>query len=356
MRKSIRKPRPVYLGCDNVLHVYNHAAGVRGELIFDAEDKEMFYQNLKHWTKLHYVVVLGYCVMDNHFHLIVLLPKKVPSLRNVAKRYNRFYKGKKMPLNVKHHKHLLIKERARLCSLGDFMKMVQEHFTKKYNKEYPKKLIRQAERAGRELPQNPKRRKGGFWDERYGAVALQGSYAVWKCLCYVELNMVRVQPEVYQSPLDYPFCSLGRYHLMGEHLNEEGFLYYMNKFPINNKPDFKTIHELKDGILSFILTNIMQFKSQKYQSVDFRESVKSLLDEGLPLEAFWERMGGTDIFRKGHVVCDLSQIDKNDLAQVEILSLFPTSKSEEATPGFSYGEKGICRGLSCSQRPYLSSA
>jgi putative transposase len=62
------------------------------------------------------------------------------------------------------------------------------------------KLI--AGRTGQEFNQR-KRRKGAFWEDRYHATAVESGDHLFKCLVYVDLNMVRAG--VVGHPSEWPF-------------------------------------------------------------------------------------------------------------------------------------------------------
>ena len=63
------------------------------------------------------------------------------------------------------------------------------------------KLI--AGRTGQEFNQR-KYRKGAFWEDRYHATAVENGEHLFKCLVYIDLNMVRAG--VVKHPSEWPFC------------------------------------------------------------------------------------------------------------------------------------------------------
>jgi len=63
------------------------------------------------------------------------------------------------------------------------------------------KLI--AGRTGQEFNQR-KRRNGAFWKDRYHATAVESGQHLFKCLVYIDLNMVRAG--VVDHPSEWPFC------------------------------------------------------------------------------------------------------------------------------------------------------
>ena len=63
------------------------------------------------------------------------------------------------------------------------------------------KLI--AGRTGQEFNQR-KNRRGAFWEDRYHATAIQSGEHLFRCLVYIDLNMVRAG--VVNHPSEWPFC------------------------------------------------------------------------------------------------------------------------------------------------------
>jgi len=63
------------------------------------------------------------------------------------------------------------------------------------------KLI--AGRTGQEYNQR-KKRKGAFWEDRYHATAVESGEHLFKCLVYIDLNIVRTG--VVNHPSEWPFC------------------------------------------------------------------------------------------------------------------------------------------------------
>jgi putative transposase len=63
------------------------------------------------------------------------------------------------------------------------------------------KLI--AGRTGQEFNQR-KSRKGAYWEDRYHATAVENGDHLFKCLVYIDLNMVRAG--IVEHPSEWPFC------------------------------------------------------------------------------------------------------------------------------------------------------
>ena len=67
----------------------------------------------------------------------------------------------------------------------------------------PRSIQLLASRVGQEYNQR-KKRKGTFWEDRYHAIAVALDEHLFKCMVYIDLNMVRAG--VVNHPSEWPFC------------------------------------------------------------------------------------------------------------------------------------------------------
>ncbi len=67
----------------------------------------------------------------------------------------------------------------------------------------PKSIQLVAGRTGQEYNQR-KKRKGAFWEDRYHATAVENGDHLYRCLVYIDLNMVRTG--VVEQPSQWPCC------------------------------------------------------------------------------------------------------------------------------------------------------
>lgn len=72
-------PRIARVVMPNYPHHVTQRGTNKAEIFTDDEDRKMFLQWLKHWTNKTNTKILAYCLMDNHFHLL-LLPEKEDGL------------------------------------------------------------------------------------------------------------------------------------------------------------------------------------------------------------------------------------------------------------------------------------
>jgi putative transposase len=187
-------------------HLVNRVTGTREDRPFDDVEKEMLVRLLKRLSQLYTVEVIAYCVMSNHFHLIVYAPDAAPALPEAVRRLNAHYQPK-VPYHVGEPRVAVLA--ARLPDISHFMHDVQQQFTSWFNRT------------------RPGRRRGSLWAERFKSVILEGREALWTCLKYIELNAVRAG--LVRDPAEYRFCSWGVWCGSGRHPFGGAFLRHLRR-------------------------------------------------------------------------------------------------------------------------------
>ncbi len=86
-----------------------------------------------------------------------------------------------------NHIHLLVRDNSSCSGIPHMMQLIAGRVAQEYNQR--------------------KSRKGAFWEDRYHATAIETGTHLWRCLVYVDLNMVRAG--VVQHPEEWVF---GGYH------------------------------------------------------------------------------------------------------------------------------------------------
>lgn len=82
-----------------------------------------------------------------------------------------------------NHIHLLLSDSEKISIISDAMQLIAGRPAQEYNQR--------------------KKRKGGFWQDRYHATAIDSGYYLMKCMVYIDLNMVRAG--VVSHPLDWRY-------------------------------------------------------------------------------------------------------------------------------------------------------
>ena len=167
-----------------VYHVVSRSA--LSGLPMGAADKDYLLHLIRRLAKLYFIDVLGFALMDNHFHLVVrVYPESELTDCELRRRY-KAYHGDDQEIAGE----LMAHYRTRMTSLGAFIKDIKQGFTRYYNRKY--------------------NRKGYFWGERFKSMIVQNGRTLVNLLAYVDLNPIRAG--VVAKPEDYTWCSIG-YHL-----------------------------------------------------------------------------------------------------------------------------------------------
>ena len=124
-------------------HVINR--GVNRSVVFNsAIDKEMFLQIINNSATIHKVVLHDYCIMDNHYHLL-----------------------------IETHKE----------NISTFMRIVNANYAMYYNKKY--------------------NRSGHLWQNRYKSKYITSEEYLYTLVRYIEYNPV--EANISERVTKYPF-------------------------------------------------------------------------------------------------------------------------------------------------------
>ena len=188
-----RIARMVVRGEPAVYHVMSRTV-LDGFVIGDIE-KEYLLKLIKHLSSVYFTEVLGFCLMGNHFHILVeMIPGKEYSDKDVKARYKRFYGKDKVPGDGQ-----IPLLRQKWSSLSEYVKEIKQTFSRYYNKTHG--------------------RRGFFWSDRFKSVIVEKGETLINCLAYIDLNPIRAG--LLERPEDYRWNSLG-YHVQTD--NKDGFL------------------------------------------------------------------------------------------------------------------------------------
>ncbi len=190
-----RIARMIIKGEPAVYHVMSRTA-LDGYVIGDVE-KEYLFKLIKTLSAIYFAEVIGFCLMGNHFHLLVRMhPGEEYSDEEIKKRFKLLYGDEK--------KHNLGDEqipslREKWADLSEYIKEIKQSFSRFYNRLH--------------------NRKGFFWSDRFKSVIADNGETLINCLAYIDLNPVRAG--IVEKPEDYRWSSLG-YHVQAN--NKDGFL------------------------------------------------------------------------------------------------------------------------------------
>jgi putative transposase len=176
-----------------VYHVMSRTA-LDGFPLKDIE-KDFMLDLIKRFSALYFTEILGFCLMGNHFHLLVkMIPENRYTDEQIQKRFELFY-GDSREFTEGQIPYL----RDKLSSLSEFMREIKVGFARYYNRRH--------------------NRRGYFWGDRFKSVIVDKGETLVNCLAYIDLNPLRAG--LVDRPEAYRWSSLG-YHLQTQ--NKDRFL------------------------------------------------------------------------------------------------------------------------------------
>lgn len=186
-------------GADAVYHCMTRV--VNGEMLLDDESKEILRKQLWQAAEFCGVEILTYCLLANHFHVLVRVPDRSQlkvSDGELMRRYRRLYpKPTKYQLVRADVLEAALKSGGkeadgvrrqllgRMHDVSEFMKTVKQRFSVWYNRSHG--------------------RYGTLWAERFKSVLVEGTpLAAGTVAAYIDLNPVRAG--LVDDPKDYRWC------------------------------------------------------------------------------------------------------------------------------------------------------
>ncbi len=161
-------------------------------------EKETFREILRRCETFYGLKVFTYCIMSNHFHILVEVPRpreltKDEVLSRVSALYRpRFVIGLRRELEAlqragleERAQALLASFTRRMWSLSNFMKSLKQRFSSFYNRNH--------------------QRSGTLWEERFRSVIVEGEENTLMTMAlYIDLNPIRAG--IVSDPASYRFC------------------------------------------------------------------------------------------------------------------------------------------------------
>ncbi len=169
----------------------------------DAE-KEHFVRLMRLYERYCGVRVITFCVMGNHFHILVEVPKRPAALFSADElvAHVRWSKGKKEAANLaawfqlwrdQGNVQAIDAERERQCrqmwDVSAFMKVLKQRFSQWFN------------------ATRPTRRTGTLWEDRFRSVLVESGEALRAMAAYIDLNPIRAN--MVSDPKDYRWSGYG---------------------------------------------------------------------------------------------------------------------------------------------------
>ncbi len=190
-----RIPRMLITDEPAVYHLMSRTA-LDGFVLQDQEKTYLMDLIIK-MSQIFFVEVLGFCIMGNHFHLLVrMFPGDHFDDQEILKRFTLYYGPDIKPVMTDEK---LESFRQKWSNLSEYMREIKQRFSRFYNKQHE--------------------RKGYFWGDRFKSVIVENGDTLINCLAYIDLNPVRAG--LCKKPEEYRWCSLGYHHLAE---NSDNFL------------------------------------------------------------------------------------------------------------------------------------
>ena len=171
--------------------------------VFERPEKEQFVKLMRLYEKFCGLRVRNYCVMGNHFHVLVEVPPRPEETmgdEELLERLGLIYSDLKVAevrwqLQMRREAgddagaEALKEEKFlyRMWDLSQFMKVLKGRFTQWFNKRHA--------------------RKGTLWEARFKSVLVEDGYTARVMAAYIDLNPVRAG--VVDDPARYRWSSYG---------------------------------------------------------------------------------------------------------------------------------------------------
>ena len=193
----MRSRRIKISGASAVYHCMTRT--VNGERLFEDREKEVLRKMLWQVADFCGVEVLTYCIMSNHFHVLVRVRDgEVVLDAELIRRYKVLYPKptkyqaasaelmfEKLHAGGEEAEAIRRQLLARMGDVSEFMKAVKQRFSVWYNRSH--------------------QRYGTLWADRFKSVLVEGSGNPLQTMAaYIDLNPVRAG--LVEDPKDYRFC------------------------------------------------------------------------------------------------------------------------------------------------------
>jgi REP element-mobilizing transposase RayT len=170
--------------------------------VFEDLEREQFRMFMRMQENFSGCRVLSYCVMSNHFHILLEVPPMPEGgisdeelLKRLAAIYTEAFVttvAKELKEARKTENQRLVEEihgrfTYRMHDLSEFMKTLLQRFTRWFNRTH--------------------HRSGTLWEERYKSVIVEDGVAARTMAAYIDLNPVRAG--MVSDPADYRWSSYG---------------------------------------------------------------------------------------------------------------------------------------------------
>ncbi len=177
---------------------------VNREQVLGREEKEKFVALMRCYERLYGLRVVSYCIMSNHFHVLVEVPRRPddadlpsnPDLVSLVRSCLGDAQADELEWQLEHFRKMgdigtgpaaALRERwfGRMWNVSTFMKILKQRFSQWFNGKH--------------------RRCGTLWEDRFRSVLVEGGGPALRAMAaYIDLNPVRAG--ICKDPKDYRWC------------------------------------------------------------------------------------------------------------------------------------------------------
>lgn len=188
------------LSTDTYFHIVSRCV-VGADLLGDKEARKAFVDILRRRAIFSGIDILTYCVMPNHYHLLVRCPRQTairetellsrlatlhgPNFASETRARWNAYRKKQRPDLIELEKDRLT---ARIGNLSSFMKGINQGSCLWYRHHH-------------------ENHRGPIWVSRFSSTLVEGGPTLAAVAAYIDLNPVRAR--IVDDPKDYPFSGYG---------------------------------------------------------------------------------------------------------------------------------------------------
>ena len=174
------------------------------QFVLGDPEKAKFVELMREYEAFCGVDVLSYCILSNHFHILIAVPKRPSELPSEDELLRRLDSVSGATLTASKARQMFdmfrkAKDEAgalafrqsiwkRFYDVSEFMKLLKQRYTQWHNRRH--------------------QRKGTLWEERFKSVLVEGAGHVLATMAaYIDLNPVRAG--IVKDTKDYRWCSYG---------------------------------------------------------------------------------------------------------------------------------------------------
>ena len=198
--------RPRLKAPEHFDHAIYHCVSrvVDRQLVLQEAEREQFIRLMRLYERLYGLQVITFCIMSNHFHILVNVPSRPAVLPDddALVKLVRETQGDGPANNLanwlgrwrdqgNHQAAEAERERwfRQMWNVSQFMKVLKQRFSQWFN--------------GR----GPVRRRGTLWEDRFRSVLVEDGEALHAMAAYIDLNPVRAA--IVDDPKDYRWSGYG---------------------------------------------------------------------------------------------------------------------------------------------------